>query len=155
MENKESTKEKEKSTKNKTFVTYLELRVLWIPGKEKKTRSTSLREALYHYDAIYQRVLIFACSMSHIRPYLLSSPEAEDDVRDIGKHDFPSVLLQPMLSNANLAGLASQQSRCRMINVAYLCNNTKRQESGKDLPYFNFPRDKPKGKCKPSLEFAI
>jgi len=24
------------------------------------------------------------------------------DVRDIGKHDFRSVLLQPMLSNANL-----------------------------------------------------
>ena len=120
MENRESTNEKEKSKKNKTFVTYLELRVLWIPGKEKKTRSTSSREALYHYDAIYQRVLIFACSMSHIRPYLFSSPEAEDDVTDIGKHDFPSVLLQPKLSNANLAGRASQQPRCRMITVAYL-----------------------------------
>ena len=66
------------------------------------------------------RVLIFTCSMSHIRPYLFSSPEAEDDVRDIGKNDFPSVLLQPMLSNANLAGRASQQPRCRMITVAYL-----------------------------------
>ena len=35
-------------------------------------------------------------------PYLLLSREDDDDVRDIGKHDFRSDLLHPMLSNANL-----------------------------------------------------
>ena len=33
---------------------------------------------------------------------LFLSREDDDDVRDIGKHDFRSVLLQPMLSNASL-----------------------------------------------------
>ena len=39
--------------------------------------------------------------MNHIPPYLFLSREDEDDVRDIGKHDFRLVLLYPMLSNAN------------------------------------------------------
>jgi len=34
-----------------------------------------------------------------------------------------------------------------------LCNDGKRCNSGQDLSYWNFPRDKPKGKCTPSLEF--
>ena len=38
---------------------------------------------------------------SHIPPYVFMSPEDEDDVRDIGKHDFPSVPLHPMLTNAS------------------------------------------------------
>ena len=37
----------------------------------------------------------------HISPHLFLSRENDDDVRDIGKHDFRSVLLHPMLSNAN------------------------------------------------------
>ena len=52
-------------------------------------------------DAIYRRVLLFVCGMNHIPPYLFLSREDDDDVRDIGKHDFRSVVLHPMLSNAN------------------------------------------------------
>ena len=32
---------------------------------------------------------------------VISATEDDDNVRDIGKHDFPSVLLHPMLSNGN------------------------------------------------------
>ena len=39
--------------------------------------------------------------INHNPSYLFLSREDEDDVRDIGKHDFPSAPLQPMLSNAN------------------------------------------------------
>ena len=58
--------------------------------------------SLYYGDAIYRRVIPFVCSMNHIPPYLFRSREDDDDVRDMGKHDFRSVLLLPMLSNANL-----------------------------------------------------
>ena len=44
---------------------------------------------------------VYSMSMSHILPYVFLSREDDDDVRDIGKHDFRSVLLHPMLSNAN------------------------------------------------------
>ena len=37
----------------------------------------------------------------HIPLYLYLSRKDEDNVRDIGKHGFPSVLLHSMLSNAN------------------------------------------------------
>ena len=40
--------------------------------------------------------------MNHIPPCLFMSREDDDDVRDFGKHDFGSVLLQPMLSNVNI-----------------------------------------------------
>ena len=40
-------------------------------------------------------------SMSMHEPYVFLSREHDDDVRDIGKHDFRSVLLHSMLSNAN------------------------------------------------------
>ena len=51
--------------------------------------------------SIYRRVLLFVFNTNHIPPYLCLSREDDDDVRDIGKHDFPLVLLHPMLSNAN------------------------------------------------------
>ena len=55
-------------------------------------------------DSIYGRVLIIVCSMNHIPPYLFLSREDDDDVvRNIGKYDLHSVLLHPMLSNANQA----------------------------------------------------
>ena len=38
----------------------------------------------------------------HIPPYYFRSREDDDDVRDIGKHDYHSVLPHPMLSDANL-----------------------------------------------------
>ena len=63
-------------------------------------RSASSRDALSAIDAIYRRVLLFICCMSHIPPHLFLSREDDDDVIDIGKHDFRSVLLHPMLSNA-------------------------------------------------------
>ena len=34
------------------------------------------------------------------------------------------------------------------------CNNDKRYDSGKDLSYINFSRDKKKGKDTPSLEYT-
>ena len=37
----------------------------------------------------------------HIPSYLYLSRKDDDDVRGIGKHDFRSVLLHPMLPNAN------------------------------------------------------
>ena len=39
--------------------------------------------------------------MNHIPPYLFLSRDDDDDVRDIGKQDFRSVLLQPMLCNVS------------------------------------------------------
>ena len=62
-------------------------------------RSTSSRDA---FSAITMR-FIFVCCMNHIPPYLVLSREDDDDVTDLGKHDFHSVLLQPMLSSANLS----------------------------------------------------
>ena len=52
-------------------------------------------------DAIYRRVILFVGSVNHIPPYLFLSRADDDDVRDIGKHDFRSVQLHPMLFNAN------------------------------------------------------
>ena len=53
-------------------------------------------------DAIYRRVLLLVCSINRKtidRCIQFSlSRENDDDVRDIGKHDFRSV---PMLSNSN------------------------------------------------------
>ena len=68
-------------------------------------RSTCSRDTLSacYCDAIYRRVLLFVCSMNHMPPnFFFLSGEDDDDVRNIGKHDFRSVLLHPMLSNANL-----------------------------------------------------
>ena len=53
-------------------------------------RSTSSRGAL-----------LFVCCMNHIPPYLFRSREEANDVRHIGTHDLSSILLHPMLSNAN------------------------------------------------------
>ena len=44
--------------------------------------------------------LCFYC-MNHIPPYLFLSPEDNDDVRDIGRHDFRSILLYHMFTSAN------------------------------------------------------
>ena len=46
--------------------------------------------------------------MNHIQPYLFLSREDDDDVRDIRKHD--SVLLHPILSNANRVDMAKFQA---------------------------------------------
>ena len=54
--------------------------------------------------------------MNHISQYLFLSREDDDDVRDIGKRDFRSVLLHPMLSNANLAEL--KRSTCGLANLS-------------------------------------
>ena len=45
--------------------------------------------------------------MNHIPPYLFRSQEDDDDVRDIGKHNLRSVLLHPMLFNANRTEVSS------------------------------------------------
>ena len=43
----------------------------------------------------------------HIPPYLYLLRDDDNDVRDIGKHDFRSVLLHPMLADANRAPAAN------------------------------------------------
>ena len=45
--------------------------------------------------------MVHAANKEMYSPYLFLSREDDDDVRDIGKHDFRSVLVHPMLSNAN------------------------------------------------------
>ena len=45
--------------------------------------------------------LFFICSMNLNPPYLFLSWEDNDGIRDIGKHVFHLVLVQPVLSNAN------------------------------------------------------
>ena len=56
------------------------------------------RYSLRNRLAITERVsLEMVDRPSHIPPYVFMSPEDEDDIRDIGKHDFPSVPLRPML----------------------------------------------------------
>jgi len=45
--------------------------------------------------------------MNHIPPYLFRSQEDDDDVRDIGEHNLRSVLLHPMLFNANRTEVSS------------------------------------------------
>ena len=64
-------------------------------------RLTSSRDTLSGI-AIYRRVMLFICSMNHIPPCLFLSREDDDELRDLGKHDCLSVLLQPVLFNANL-----------------------------------------------------
>ena len=66
------------------------------------SRSTSSRDAL---AAIAMRFIddnlsLFAAS-ARFPPYLFLSREDDDEVRGIGKPDVRSVLLHPMLSNAN------------------------------------------------------
>ena len=57
--------------------------------------------SLCYCDAIYRQVLLCVNRVNHILPYLFLSRGDDDDVRDIGKHDFRSVVLHSLLSNAN------------------------------------------------------
>ena len=60
------------------------------------------RYSLRNRFAITERVSLEEVDRpSHIPPYVFMSPEDEDDVRNVGKHDFPSVPLHPLLSNAH------------------------------------------------------
>ena len=60
------------------------------------------RYSLRNRLAITERVSLEEVDRpSHIPPYVFMSPEDEDDVRKIGKHDFLSVPVHPLLSNAN------------------------------------------------------
>ena len=43
----------------------------------------------------------------HVPPYLFLLRDDDNDVKEIGKHDFRSVLLHPMLANANRAPAAN------------------------------------------------
>ena len=88
--------------------------------------------------------LLLRCDLTTNASLRLQYEEDDDDVRDIGKHDFRSVLLHPMLANVNPAeragmkiGKLANDHRC-----VPLCNNEKRCGSGRDLSYSNFPRDK-------------
>ena len=45
--------------------------------------------------------------MNHIPPYSFRSRKDDDDVRDMGKHDFRSVEPHPLLSNFNHTEVSS------------------------------------------------
>ena len=62
----------------------------------------------------YNLSLLFVCSMNDIPPSLFLSREDDDDVRDIGKHDFCSVLPHSMVSNALCYLLVT--SSCRSVH---------------------------------------
>jgi len=57
--------------------------------------------SLCYCDAIYRGVLVFVWSINPFSTTLISLTEDDDDVRDIGKHDLRSVLIHPILPNAN------------------------------------------------------
>ena len=63
-------------------------------------RSTSSRDAL---SAIALRFIdeysSFVCSMNHIPSYLFLSRQDDDNVGDIGEHDFRSAVLDPILGS--------------------------------------------------------
>ena len=59
--------------------------------------------SLYYFDLSTGTSLV--CSMNDIPPYLFLSREGDNDVRDIGKHDFRSVLLHTIVSNVNRRGV--------------------------------------------------
>ena len=63
-------------------------------------RSNSSRDALSAIAMGFIDEFFSVCSMNHILPYLLRSREDDDDVRDIGKYDSRSALLDS--PNANL-----------------------------------------------------
>ena len=77
--------------------------------------STSSRDALSAIAMRFRRVLLFACRMNHVPPYLFLSREDDDDVRDIGKHDFRSVLLHPMRSNRKKVLSGRERSSNKII----------------------------------------
>ena len=64
-----------------------------------QTKRNTCREIATQYQG--EHPLKRLIGRHHIPPYLLLSQEDDHDVREIGKHDFRSVLLHPMLSNAN------------------------------------------------------
>ena len=68
----------------------------------------------------------------HIPPYLLLSQEDDHDVRDIGKHDFRSVLLHPMLSKANPSKLHHRFKREIRAVKAIKCPPDSKSQRGKN-----------------------
>ena len=56
----------------------------------------------------------------HSPPYLFLSRKYDDGVRDIGKHDFRSVLLHPMLSNANHDNKLRGTMCARVVFLAHI-----------------------------------
>ena len=63
--------------------------------------------SLCYCNAPYRQVLLFVCRKNHIPPYSFRSREDDDDVRDMGKHDFRSVEPHPLLSNVNHTEVSS------------------------------------------------
>ena len=64
---------------------------------------------------------VYSMSMSHILPYVFLSREDDDDVRDIGKHDFRSVLLDPMLSVVGTAITKGKNTSSRLFTEVKPC----------------------------------
>jgi len=79
-----------------------------------------LPQGMLYLPLRYNLSLLFVCSMNDIPPSLFLSREDDDDVRDIGKHDFCSVLPHPiygikcsMLFNGNQS---FPRNSCRWVH---------------------------------------
>ena len=64
---------------------------------------------------------VYSMSMSHILPYVFLSREDDDDVRDIGKHYFRSVLLHLMLSVVGTAITKGKNTGSRLFTEVKPC----------------------------------
>ena len=69
--------------------------------------------------AIAERASLKLIDRLHIPPYLFLSREDEDDVRDIGKHDFRSVLLLYLLLTV-LRAFAATETGAQRDRECYL-----------------------------------
>ena len=67
------------------------------------------KEALVDPIAVAEKALNKLINGLHNPLHLFLSQEDENDVWDIGKHEFRSVLVHPMLSNGNLIMLLTSQ----------------------------------------------
>ena len=83
-------------------------------------RSTSSRDAL---SAIALRFIdeffSFVCSMNHIPPYLFLSRHDDDNVGDIGEHDFRSILLHPEFDQLPpmIDGIVFKAQKCKANQI--------------------------------------
>lgn len=73
--------------------------------------------SLCYCHTICRRVLFFVCRMNQIPPYLFLSRKDDEDTRDLGKHDFRSVLLQPTLFHHKKMLSVKGQSTHKIIVV--------------------------------------
>ena len=88
--------------------------------------------SLCYCDTICRRVLFFVGRMNQIPPYLFLSRKGDEDTRDLGKHDFRSVLLQPTLFHHKKMLSVKGQSTHKIIVLGEKQNKISTLESHED-----------------------